>query len=215
MPYNLSTTLDKIPGIGEKTCFTLKEKNIFTVGDLLLNLPLHYIDRSEMATIADLNAEKEITFVATVTSTNNFYGRGLSIQSANVKDESGKIKITWFNNNFILQKLQKGEKFLFSGKLNKKGKLVQPVVESLGADAIHTSRIVPVYTSTLGLKVGSLRRILKRIIDNLEIEAENDLSSLAKKPATTVFPEPTSPIKRRFMGVTFCKSEIISSRERR
>ncbi|MDH5533528.1 MAG: helicase-related protein [Candidatus Pacebacteria bacterium] len=176
--YSLSTSLIEVNGIGEKAFSNFSEKNVRTVRDLLLSLPLHYIDRSQIGQIADLNLEKEITFVAEVTSTSNFYRRPRSIQSATVKDETGRIKLMWFNNKFILNKLKKGESFLFSGKLNKKGSIVHPQVEDIASDSIHTGRIVPVYSSTFGIQIGKIRRILKEIIDNLEIDEKCDLSQL-------------------------------------
>jgi ATP-dependent DNA helicase RecG len=174
--YKFSTSLIDVKGIGEKTFLGLEKKGIATVKDLLLSLPLHYLDRSEIGQIKDLSAEKEITFVGEVTSTSNFYRRPRSIQSATVKDESGKIKLMWFNNKFILNKLHKGESFLISGKLNKQGTLVHPQVEDLVADSIHTGRIVPVYSGKYGIQIGKIRRIIKGVLSNLEVNQATDLS---------------------------------------
>lgn len=176
--YSLNTSLLEVDGIGEKIFDKFSNKGLKTVKDLLLALPLHYIDRSQVGQISDLNQEKEITFVAQVTSTSNFYRRPRSIQSATVKDQTGRIKLMWFNNKFILKKLKKGESFLFSGKLNKKGSLVHPQVEDLVADSIHTGRIVPVYSSTYGIQIGKIRRILKKILDNLKIDKKVDLNQV-------------------------------------
>jgi ATP-dependent DNA helicase RecG len=178
--YSLNTSLIEVSGIGEKVFANFANKNIVTVKDLLLSLPLHYLDRSHIGNISDLNQEKEITFVAEVTSTSNFYRRPRSIQSATVKDDTGRVKMMWFNNKFILNKLKKGESFLFSGKLNKKGSLVFPQVESVGTDSIHTGRIVPVYSSTYGVQIGKVRRIFKEILDNLEIDDRTDLSQFVE-----------------------------------
>ncbi|NCN87748.1 MAG: ATP-dependent DNA helicase RecG [Candidatus Pacebacteria bacterium] len=174
--YNFSTSLLDVKGIGEKTFLGLEQKGISTVQDLLLSLPLHYLDRSQIGQIKDLTDEKEITFIGEVTTTSNFFRRPRSIQSATVKDETGRIKLMWFNNKFILKKLQKGQSFLISGKLNKKGTLVHPQVEDLVADSIHTGRIVPVYSGKYGIQIGKLRRVIKGILDDLEVNQATDLS---------------------------------------
>lgn len=177
MAYSLSTSLNDVKGVGEKTYASFENKGITTVRDLLLSLPLHYLDRSEVGQIKDLSQEKEITFVGEVTSTSNYYRRPRSIQSATVKDETGRVKLMWFNNKYILSQLKKGEKFLISGKLTKKKSLVHPQIEAISMDSVHTGRIVPVYSSKFGLQIGKVRRIIKGIVDNLEVDKQTDLQT--------------------------------------
>ncbi len=176
--YTLSTSLLEVKGIGEKTAHDLSERGFICVRDLLLNLPLHYLDRSSLGKINELNEERELTFIAEVTSVGNFYRKPRSIQSATVKDDTGRIKMMWFNNPFILKKIQKGKSYVFSGKLSAKGSIVQPVVAGVGEDSLHTGRIVPVYSGSFGIKVGTLRRIYKEILDNLRVNSEQDLSQM-------------------------------------
>lgn len=182
--YHLTTSLLEVDGIGEKIFAKLQAKNITRVKDLLLNLPLHYVDRSNLVTIDQLVVGELVTFSGQVTSLSNFYRPGRSIQSATVKDVTGRVKLMWFNNKYILNRLQKGETYLFSGQLGAKGAIVHPVVEGVGGESIHTGRIVPVYTSTLGLQVGRLRRILKHILDNLSITAQEDIATFLPKSLT-------------------------------
>ncbi len=176
--YRLSTSLLEVKGIGEKTAQDLNERGFSLVRDLLLNLPLHYLDRSTLGKISELNEERELTFIGEVTSVSNFYRRPRSIQSATVKDDTGRVKMMWFNNPFILKKIQKGKSYVFSGKLSAKGSVVQPVVAGVGEDSLHTGRIVPVYSGSFGVKVGTLRRIYKEVLDNLAVDGHQDLSQV-------------------------------------
>lgn len=170
--YRLSSPIDAISGVGHISAQNLKDVGIFTVQDLLLTLPLRYEDRSTRATLSSAEIGEIYTFAVTVVSTSQYYKGRRSIQKATVEDESGKRTAMWFNNTFIIQKLKKGESYLFSGKLNDRGVLVQPTVEDI-KDAglnIHTDRIIPLYSTRLGMKIGTLRRIFKEVLDGLKIE---------------------------------------------
>ena len=169
MKLSLNSSLSFVPGVGEQTLAKLKAKNIHTVQDLLLFLPLRYEDRSHFVKISDLKEGELCTFTAQVTSVSSFYRNHKSIQTANVKDATGSVKLMWFNNKFILSSLKKGETYLFSGQLGKYKSIIQAKFEKLSADSIHTGRIVPVYSASLDIKIGNLRRILKNIIDHSQI----------------------------------------------
>lgn len=207
MSYFLDTSLDQVKGIGDKIFASFESKGIVTVRDLLLSLPLHYLDRSQVGQIKDLNEEKEITFVGEVTSTSNFYRRPRSIQSATVKDETGRVKLMWFNNKYILAQLKKGEKFLISGKLTKKKLLVHPQVEAISLDNIHTGRIVPVYSAKFGLQIGKVRRIIKGIVDNLEVDDLTDLHHFIKDI-------PSLSIVLPYLHYPENKDQVVQAKER-
>lgn len=173
--YFLHTPLAAVKGIGPKLATQLTDRQLFTVKDLLLYVPLRYEDRSQFVTIRQLresHSNELVTFQAEVITSGNYYKGRRSIQSATVADETGKLKLMWFNNKFVIDKLVKGKTFLFSGKLNDRGMVVQAVVEDLKDDTIHTGRLVPVYSILSGIKQGTLRRILKHILDQVTFDAD-------------------------------------------
>ncbi|MEN8253176.1 MAG: ATP-dependent DNA helicase RecG [Patescibacteria group bacterium] len=174
--YSLSTPLQSVTGIGPALAEKFALKNIFSVKDLLLFLPLRYEDRSQIFTIKQIqennspkNSKEFKTVKAKVNSTNNFYRARRSMQSATVQDETGKLKLMWFNNPWIIKKLGKDKKYIFSGKINDKGVMMQPITEEIKGDNIHTGRLVPIYSSLENIKQGVLRKILKQIVDNLDV----------------------------------------------
>lgn len=166
--YHLFNSLSQVKGIGPNLATTFAQRQLTTVKDLLTFLPLRYEDRSQRVTISQLQPKQLVTFSATVVSTSNFYRGRRSIQSAVVKDETGKIKLMWFNNRFVLSKLITGKNFLFSGELGDRGVMVQPVVEDDKIDTIHTDRLVPIYSTIPDVKQGNLRRLLYEILQHLE-----------------------------------------------
>lgn len=184
--YQLTDKLQKVKGIGPAVAEVLAKREIHTVQDLLLQLPLRYEDRSQIATIAEavgalttgailggnITAGEPITIQATVLKVSQFYRGPRNILQATITDGTGQLTCYWFNAPYLRMKLKLGESFFFAGvvSLNSKtGKPVftQPAVEALSAETIHTGRLVPLYSQTLALKQGSVRRVLKEILDHI------------------------------------------------
>ena len=174
--YTFDTPLDHVLGFGQKITAALAKKSILTVGDLLLVLPIRYEDRRLMLTVAELKANPVLTpgqlptILAKVESVTTFRRGSKSVERAVVSDQTGKLNLSWFNSPFVLLTLKKGENYYFSGSYNPQYRsLTQPSIEKPKATAgLHTGRLVPVYSSTLGVKPGLLRRGLKNILDHLQ-----------------------------------------------
>ena len=186
--YSLCTTLLSVKGIGPKLTYSLQERGLETVQDLLLFVPLHYEDRSLKKMIYQLIPNELVTVTATVVSTNNFYKGRRSIQSATVRDQTGRLKLMWFNNPYILSRLVKDKQILLSGKLNDRGTIIQPTIEDVSGESIHTGRLVPIYSSINGIAPTTFRKILKHVLDNLEVFKDDlvdflDVSDLPLEPA--------------------------------
>ncbi len=178
MTYQLTDPISQLKGIGPRTSQKLKAQNIQTLQDLLLNVPLRYEDRSQIVSISQLQFDQLATVKATLVNLKQYYKNRRRITSAVIKDQTGQTKCIWFNNRFIKQQLKVGQTYFFSGKFTKYRTLTQPIVEKLKADTIHTGRLVPLYTTTLNLKQGRLRRILKHATDHL---AKSRVSSSLKQ----------------------------------
>ena len=176
--YQLSDSIIEIKGIGQKHFETLQKHNIHSVQDLLLFVPYRYEDRSKRVAIQDLffseelsDPKKMVTLALRVKSARDIFAKGRRMQRAELFDDSGEITATWFNNPFIIRRLKSGEQYLFSGTIKQFGRkifLTQPLVENMSDDTIHTDRLVPIYSSTIGIKPTILRRILKEAIDNVD-----------------------------------------------
>lgn len=184
--------LTEVPGIGEATAQKLQEKQLFTVQDLLLTLPLRYEDRSQFLSLAALPipAEKQLVSVQAKVDTISQFNRGnRRMQTATVSDGTGKLKLIWFNSPFVLRSLKKNQTYVFSGTYDPKFKSIsQATFEPLRAELLHTGRIVPLYTSTLPIAQGTFRRILKTITDDLDTSTTDTIASLANQNSTEPLP---------------------------
>lgn len=178
--YRLSSPLASVTGIGPKLSETLESAGCRTVLDLLLQLPLRYEDRSQFFAIADAPQDTLLTIQAKVIKLNTYYKNRRPITNARVADDTGSLTLMWFNNSFVKQTLKVGEEYLFSGKVNDRRTMVQPAFERPVGDSIHTNRLVPLYSSTMKMKQGSLRRILKNITDQLT-DTDDEVAQLLQK----------------------------------
>lgn len=205
--YSLNNSVASVRGIGPNLTTKLANNNISTIKDLLFHLPLRYEDRSQIVTIDQLQEGELVTFKAEVNKTNLFRRGRRTIFSAMVADETGRIKCMWFNNRFISTRLKEGESYFFSGKLNNRHTIIQPIVEDIRDETLHTGRLVPVYSSMLNFKQGSLRRILKEIVDHLSEEKISDLQKI--EPGLL-------PITKSLQQLHFpdAEEEVIKARER-
>lgn len=181
MRYQLSDPIAVVRGIGPTVRKLLLAENIHTVLDLVLYLPYRYEDRSNIVSIAQLQVGEPATVKATVLKANIFYRGRRTIVNATIQDNSGTVRCIWFNNRFVAAQLKEGAQLYFAGTYSDRKMLVQPTVEKVSDNTIHTARLVPLYTQLAkSLKIGSLRRILKEVTDNLQA-TDDPVSQLLKQ----------------------------------
>ncbi len=183
--YTFSTPLVAVKGIGEKLVALLHKNDYFTVKDLLLAVPLRYEDRSLQVFIAEAPVDEIVTIKAIISAPKTFYKGRKSIQSAKAIDATGSVKLMWFNNPHVISNITEGREYFISGKVSSKYKsMTQPVIEKVSENTIHTNRLVPHYSSTIPIKEGSLRRILKEITDNFTL-VQGEKQSISQLLLTT------------------------------
>jgi len=209
--YSLSTPLSRIKGIGPALETTFSDNGMTTVHELLLHIPLRYEDRSARVNIIDLKVGELVTLTGKILSPKNFYKGRRSIQSATLADDTGKVKLMWFNNPHVIDRFRVTGDFLVSGKLNDKKTIIQPTVESYkqDGDSIHTGRLVPIYSSIAGIPAGTVRKILKEVIDHVTVHEEHF-------PNANLVPEGFLNIQESLKQLHFPESEkhITEARER-
>ncbi len=179
--YRLTTPLPAVKGIGPQLNALLQANGYSTVLDLLLAVPLRYEDRSQFSTITSAPANQLLTISASLLKISTSYRGRRTVTTAKISDKTGTMTVLWFNNRFAQSSLQVGQEYLFSGKVNDRRTMVQPLFEKLKVDTIHTGRLIPLYSSTLRLKQGTLRRLLKEITTHLESHPDPIQHLLPKK----------------------------------
>jgi ATP-dependent DNA helicase RecG len=160
---NLSTSLEKVKGVGEKTAAQLAAAHLTTVGDLITFLPRGYEDYSHITRIADI-APGKITVKAKCEKIETRpVRRGLKVTTATLVDDSGKIQAVWFNQPYRATQLKAGEWHFFSGEFEfsyNRYQLTNPSAEKASELPQQTDTIVPIYRAVAGLKTALVRKIL-------------------------------------------------------
>lgn len=163
---NLLTRLTTIKGVGDKTGEQLELAGLRTVGDLINFLPRAYEDFSEVVKIADISPGKRTIKAHVEKVETKRVRRGMTITTAVLADDSGKLKAVWFNQPYRMTQLQGDKDFYFSGNFEfsyNRYQLTNPSAELTSEVPVSTDRIVPIYRAVKGLKSQVVRKILNEI----------------------------------------------------
>ncbi len=168
-PAALEASVTVLPGVGERHAQTLARLDIETLGDMLYHFPRRYDDYTRIKPINRLWYGEEVTVIGTAESvaSRNIHGRKLQIVEALVSDGTGSLRVTWFNQPWILKRIRKGTHVVLSGKIDQYlGRLTMsnPEWELLEKENLHTNRIVPVYRLTAKLTQRWLRRMMHKVV---------------------------------------------------
>ncbi len=208
MSLEISDSVQWIKGVGPKKAQMLSGLNVFTIQDFLYLPPRKYLDRSEIKLIKDIRVNDEVTIEGKVVSVNSRRSRkGKLLCDVTVYDGSGIVVGRWFNQSWVKDRFKKGDRLLFSGKVEFFNGIyiVNPEYEFLSeedTELIHTGRIIPIYPLTKDLRQRFMRRTINYILQNLLEKIEDcfppailkkyDLISLDKALYNLHFPSDKS-----------------------
>ncbi|MBI3943600.1 MAG: ATP-dependent DNA helicase RecG [Chloroflexi bacterium] len=165
----LHSSVNNITGVSDAYARRMARLGVRTVRDLLYLIPRRYDDFSNLLTISQLMYGQEVTIVGRVDRCENRSAKsGRVVTEAVVSDMTGSIRVTWFNQPFIVERMRPTRLVVLSGKVDQyMGRLVlnSPEWEPFQKELIHTGRLVPVYPLTEGLPARWLRTIIKRVVD--------------------------------------------------
>lgn len=203
-PEDLLRPVEEAPGVGAKRAPLLKKLGINTIEDLLTYSPRRLEDRTRRKAIKDLADGEAVTVVGTVRAKSRVKVRPqLELIKAAVDDGTGLLFAVWFNQPWLWDELQQGEKYAFFGKVQRRYGTLQmdnPVWEPAGA-GFHTGRWVPIYPVTEGLTQASLRWLIHKALrryrevipEVLPEEVRRRLGLLPRREAIRRIHSPSSP----------------------
>ncbi|MFH1769818.1 MAG: ATP-dependent DNA helicase RecG [Parcubacteria group bacterium] len=171
---DLDSSIDTLSRIGPKAVPKFKRLGIETIRDLLWHFPSRYEDFSQLTEIADITDKGQVVSVRGVIRSievSRAWRRRMVIVNAEVEDDTGSIRVVWFNQPYIADMLSEGTVVSLSGKvtLDKQGLcLSSPSYEKATTDLKHTGRLVPVYPETQGITSKYIRFLLKPILNYLK-----------------------------------------------
>jgi len=167
---DLSLPVTAVKGVAGPMAARLGKLGITTVRDLLYHFPRRYNDFSQMKPISQLRPGEEVTIPVHVWDiVVQRTGPKSSRVEAAVGDDSGNMRVTWFN-PYVARQIKPRSQVILSGRVSTfRGFLEMQNPEFELADKteelIHTGRIVPVYPLTEGLYAKPVRRMVKAAVD--------------------------------------------------
>jgi len=162
----LSTPLDQIKGVGEKTWLQLHAAGLLTIGDLVEFLPRAYEDYTKVSKITELTPGNVVVRGRISAVASRYVRRGLHVTTAVLSDESGKVPLTWFNQPYRAKHLAGNSEWLVAGEFTfsqRRYQILNPSTRS-SEEVIETGgSIMPIYRQVAGLKTAQLRKIIEEI----------------------------------------------------
>lgn len=123
LPDVLREPVSKLKGVSTRRTALLKELEIQTLWDILRYFPRIYQDWTSLTAIGELADGEEQVFLAQIARTPGLRRKGkLSMVQTVLRDQTGSISATWFNQPYLVDKLNKGEIYLFRGKVRRRGR---------------------------------------------------------------------------------------------
>ena len=169
--------LIELKKVGPKTKKIYEKLGIFKPIDLLYYFPRDYEIIKDIFKIIDLS-DGDVSLIKgkIVGKPSNFQKNKLKIVSVNVKDDTGIIKLIWFNSPFIVNIIKNNEELVFRGKVtyfrNTKS-IVQPKIWTITKYEEEKNKISPLYNLTKGINNDLIKNNIKEVFgsyDNNENE---------------------------------------------
>lgn len=164
----LSVPLSSLNRVGHSTTQHLKRLGLETVQDLLFHFPFRYDDFSQSTPIEQIIAGQTVSISGTIELIQNKRSskQKRQLTEALVSDDTGTIKVIWFNQPFIAQNLKAGDRVSLAGKTAENYgqlSLIAPQYEKEGdKQLIHTQGLVPIYSISTNLTQKQIRFLIKQ-----------------------------------------------------
>ncbi|MBC7347390.1 MAG: ATP-dependent DNA helicase RecG [Clostridia bacterium] len=213
----LDQPVQYLKAVGPRRAGLLGKLGVHTLRDLLLYFPRHYEDRRILRPLGQLVPGETVTAGGTVVGLEERQlSARLRVLRACLEDTSGRAWATWFNQDYLKQRLRPGQTVVVSGRVKAFLGIPEILVtdfETAGeAENLHTGRIVPFYPLTAGLSQRILRQIVFRALEYAssfpevlpeEIRARYRLPGIAQSLRDIHFPPDKTALRRARLRLAY------------
>ncbi len=180
MTLRKDSEITAIKGIGSKQADYFNKLGIFNIRDLLFYVPFRYQDTSSVLTIKEFKEKGEGTFLAQIEDVKTTYFRR-KITTVKVKDDTGMLNLTYFNQSYLKNTLERETIYLFNAKITEKSgrkSIYNPKFEKFKEDPsqqTHLGKWIGIYPESKGITSRVIRTKIKLLEDNIENLIEDPL----------------------------------------
>lgn len=144
---------------------------IATVYDLLQYFPRRYDDYSDIQAIGNIKPGMVTIKAVIKQSKGRYVRRGMHLTEAVASDDTGSVRLIWFNQPYRAAALKSDKEYFISGDFqlsHQRLSIMNPSVELASSFPVNTARIVPIYRETKGLKSTQIRKVIKEVLPLLD-----------------------------------------------
>lgn len=165
----LDIDIQYLKGVGPNRAAKLNKLDIFTVEDLINYFPVKYEDRRTIKKINELddNLKCLLKIKLYEKPKKSRIKKNMSIIKAIGKDDTGFVTLTFFNQDFLLDKLREGVEYYVFGVAKAaygKFEMTNPEIELCQNDW-KANKITPIYGLTYGLTNNELTKLTKLALE--------------------------------------------------
>lgn len=168
---SLSRELVSLKGVGPALAAKLAVLDLRTVADIIDFYPRRYEDYSVITSISQLRPGPVSVQAEIKQAKGRYVRRGMHITEAVASDNTGSVRVIWFNQPYREASLKKGQQYYISGMFelsHQRLGIMNPSIELVNAMPVNTARIVPVYRETKGLTSRQIRAITAQILPDMQ-----------------------------------------------
>lgn len=160
----LEEDVESLKGVGPKTAAVLRKHGIRSVRDFLYNLPRDYESYTAPTSISELRPGKVVIKgkIDSLTS-RRARKRNLSVTEGVVRDDTGAVKVVWFNQSYRLKQFVPEKEYYFAGNFELKNgrySLISPSSAEV-SDVNPNGGLSPIYVAHGSLKSNDFRRLMR------------------------------------------------------
>ena len=187
-PAALNAALTVLQGVGPRHAETLKQLGLHTLGDMLYYFPRRYEDYSQLKPIKSIWYGEQLTVLGMIQSValRPIRGGKAQVVEAILTDGTGSLRLTWFNQPWVANRLKATDQITVSGKVEQYlGKLIMnnPDFEPVEAENLHTNRIVPIYPLAEKITQKWLRNLMGQVVNYWAPSVADPLPESVRKSA--------------------------------
>ena len=161
----LEEDVEKLSGVGPKTAEILRKYGIRTIRDFLYNLPRDYENYAAPTSISEIRPGKVVIRgkIDSLTS-RRARRRNLSVTEGIVRDNTGAVKVVWFNQSYRLKQFSPEKEYYFAGNYELKNgrySLISPSSAEI-SDIDPNGGLSPIYVAHGSLKSNDFRRLMRK-----------------------------------------------------
>lgn len=181
---DLASPISEIKGVGEAQAKKFAILGVKSIADLVDYYPRRYEDYSTVTPTAQLRPGA-VTLEATIKQVSGRYvRRGMHITEAIASDNTGSVRLVWFNQPYRANSLKKDQTYFISGDYQlrrSRFSITNPSIEISSDLPVNAARILAVYRETKGLTSRQIRQAVDKVRDMFSAIPETLPKELIKK----------------------------------